>query len=82
VVDNQTIAPSSVSATGEVKGSTVSDSVGSLADLRNSVSPMHPYIDSRTGNLVFAINLSGQFLAFTVAKDGKLHVDYRDASEN
>ena len=38
VVNNQAIKPSSVTATGAVKGSTVSDSVGSLADLRDSVS--------------------------------------------
>jgi len=38
VVDGNAITPSSVTATGAVKGSSVSDSVGSLADLRDSVS--------------------------------------------
>ena len=38
VVDGNAIAPSSVAATGAVSGSSVSDSVGSLADLRDSVS--------------------------------------------
>jgi hypothetical protein len=38
VVGNQAITPASVTATGAVKGSSVSDSVGSLADLRDSVS--------------------------------------------
>ena len=38
VVGNQAIAPASVAATGAVSGSSVSDSVGSLADLRDSVS--------------------------------------------
>lgn len=38
VVNGNAIAPSSVTATGAVSGSSVSDSVGSLADLRDSVS--------------------------------------------
>lgn len=38
VVDGNAIAPASVAATGAVSGSSVSDSVGSLADLRDSVS--------------------------------------------
>jgi hypothetical protein len=38
MVNNQAIKPSSVTATGAVKGASVSDSVGSLADLRDSVS--------------------------------------------
>lgn len=37
-LNNQALTPSSVAATGAVSGSTVSDSVGSLADLRDSVS--------------------------------------------
>ena len=38
VVDGNAITPASVAATGAVSGSSVSDSVGSLADLRDSVS--------------------------------------------
>jgi hypothetical protein len=38
VVDGNAIAPSSVAATGNVSGSSVSDSVGSLAELRDAVS--------------------------------------------
>ena len=38
IVNGKAITPSSVTATGAVSGSSVSDSVGSLADLRDSVS--------------------------------------------
>lgn len=38
IVNGKAITPSSVTAAGAVKGSSVSDSVGSLADLRDSVS--------------------------------------------
>ena len=37
-VDGKAIAPSSVASTGAVSGSSVSDSTGSLADVRNALS--------------------------------------------
>lgn len=43
VVNGNAITPASVAATGAVSGSSVSDSVGSLADLRSSVSRLFDF---------------------------------------
>lgn len=57
IVNGKAITPSSVAATGAVSGSSVSDSVGSLADLRDSVSrksgtiTFTPYSDFTTLNV-------------------------------
>ena len=73
VVDGNAIAPSSVAATGNVSGSSVSDSVGSLADIRNSVHLVPPlskveFIQSRD-ELYGAISFVGSYGSFVVIFD-------------
>jgi hypothetical protein len=57
-LNGNAIAPSSVAATGVVSGSSVSDSVGSLADLRDSVSQVEtlsPTASASTGVTVHRV---------------------------
>ena len=56
VVNGNAIAPASVAATGAVSGSSISDSVGSLADLRDSVS-----LDSSLTSIQFNQKQAGRY---------------------
>ena len=47
-LNNQAITPSSVTASGTIKGGTISDGVGTLAQLRDSVSRVYVSTDGRT----------------------------------
>ncbi len=89
VVGNQAITPSSVTATGAVSGSSVSDSVGSLADLRDSVSRIKVstngsaritnYVDSIGNYLVLGTkrtDATPEEIYFSV-RNGQLVVDHR-----
>lgn len=66
IVNGKAIAPSSVTATGAVKGSSVSDSVGSLADLRDSVSQSE-WSDASAG--VYASRV-GRIVVLTLRPEG------------
>lgn len=49
IVDGQALVPASVAATGAISGSSVSDSVGTMAQLRESISPFEKTTFSNGG---------------------------------